>query len=348
MKNSLIISIVACLIAVIGVILVFVCLPSDGKDGADGVTPTIEISEDGYWVINGVKTEVIAESKENMIGLDFFLQDDGTYFVGAGNAKDLSNIEIPSTYKGIAVTGITNNAFYNCDALTSIVIPDSVTSIGDEAFRDCSSLTSIEIPDSVTSIGSAAFSGCSSLESITLPFVGGSVDATSASSSTLFGYIFGRSISTGGTETEQYYGSSYSYYYYIPSTLTTVTITGGDLYYGAFYNCNNITTITLGDSVTSVGEYAFYNCTGLTSIEIPDSVTSIGNSAFASCDALTSITIPDSVTNIGGHAFAGCTSLTSINYSGTKEQWGDIDKGYFWAYYSGNFTVYCTDGNISI
>ena len=65
-----------------------------------------------------------------------------------------------------SVTSIGDWAFYNCDSLTSITIPDSVTSIGDEAFRSCSSLTSITIPDSVTSIGDWAFRFCDSLETV--------------------------------------------------------------------------------------------------------------------------------------------------------------------------------------
>ena len=68
-----------------------------------------------------------------------------------------------------SVTSIGSYAFYECDSLTSIEIPNSVTSIGDDAFGDCDSLTSIEIPNSVTSIGSYAFEDCTSLTSITIP-----------------------------------------------------------------------------------------------------------------------------------------------------------------------------------
>ena len=68
----------------------------------------------------------------------------------------------------------------------------------------------------------------------------------------------------------------------------------------------------IADGVTTIGQYAFYNCTNLTSITIPSSVTTIGNNTFGDCTSLTSITIPDSVTTIGYGAFIGCTSLTSI------------------------------------
>lgn len=163
---------------------------------SEPTAPTIEISEDGYWVINGEKTDVKAQGEkdeeatksiENPQELAFYLKDDGTYTVRIGNAKYLSKIEIPAIYKGKPVTKVSSfhsetlkeivlqngistideSAFYGCSSLTSITIPDSVTNIGDFAFQGCTSLTSITISDSVTSIGERAFQGCSSLISIT-------------------------------------------------------------------------------------------------------------------------------------------------------------------------------------
>ena len=81
---------------------------------------------------------------------------------------------------------------------------------------------------------------------------------------------------------------------------------------GLFGGENRLKSITIPNSVTSIGELAFSYCNSLTSITIPNSVTSIGNGAFIGCSSLTSITIPNSVTKIGWHAFYGCSSLTSI------------------------------------
>ena len=78
----------------------------------------------------------------------------------------------------------------------------------------------------------------------------------------------------------------------------------------AFYNCSGITSVTIPNSITSIGELAFFG-TSLTSVIIPNSMTSIGN-AFAGCTSLVSITIPNSVTGIGNGAFTNCTSLTSV------------------------------------
>ena len=99
-----------------------------------------------------------------------------------------------------------------------------------------------------------------------------------------------------------------------------LTISGtGDMYYWNYYgdvpwysNRSSVKTVVIGDSVTSIGNYAFEDCTGLTSITIPDSVTSIGERAFYNCTGLTSVTIGNSVTSIGSFAFSDCDSLTSV------------------------------------
>ena len=178
-------------------------------------------------------------------------------------------------------------------AITKISIPDSFTSIEAYAFSECTKLTSITIPDSVNSIGSSAFSGCNSLEELTLPS------------------LFDQEIS-------YYFNSS------VPSSLKKVTINSGDIPGYAFSNCSSLTSITIGNNVTSIGDSAFRGCSSLASITIPDSVTSIGDYAFSHCSSLTSITIPGSVTSIDNFAFYDCSSLTSVFYKGTAEQWNTI------------------------
>lgn len=108
-----------------------------------------------------------AES-EGTEGLEYYPLPDGTYAVGGWTAKYMTEIVIPATHKGKAVTVIQESAFANFPNLTSITIPDSVTSISRLAFWSCSKLTSVTIPDSVTSIGKGAFSGCTGLTSITI------------------------------------------------------------------------------------------------------------------------------------------------------------------------------------
>ncbi len=211
----------------------------------------------------------------------------------------LSSVTIPSS-----VISIGNNAFHNCSGIESISICNGVEVIGDHAFKNCSGLTSVTIPNSVISIGDGALSGCSGIVEITIPFVGGSASASTISETTCFGYIFGKLNYMGSTPIEQYYNSTNDSYitYYIPSNLRIVTVTGGNLL-RAFYGCSMLTSITIGENVTNIGECAFWRCIGLTSFTIPNSVTRIGELAFYGCSALSSITIPNSVASIGLNAF---------------------------------------------
>ena len=91
----------------------------------------------------------------------------------------------------------------------------------------------------------------------------------------------------------------------IPDSVTSI----GDW---AFSECSSLHSVTIPDSVTSIGRYAFESCKSLQSVTIPDSVTSIGDWAFLGCKSLQSVTIPDSVTSIGNGAFNGCESLQSV------------------------------------
>ena len=95
----------------------------------------------------------------------------------------------------------------------------------------------------------------------------------------------------------------------------------------AFKCCSSLTSVTIGDKVESIGEWAFYNCSNLTSVTIGDNVTEIGDWAFYNCSNLTSVTIGNKVTSIGDSAFFDCKKLTTVNYKGTEEQWNGIRIG---------------------
>ena len=148
---------------------------------------------------------------------------------------------------------------------------------------------------------------------VTLPCKAYDFSAVAPSGQTLYYNIvngeaqvtYNYSYSIGGNliipDTVTYNGSTYS-----------VTSIGDYAFFYLYCACTSLTSVTIPNSVTTIGEGAFVYCTSLTSITIPNSVTSIGSNAFDECFSLTSITIPNSVTTIGGGAFSYCTSLTSV------------------------------------
>ena len=80
----------------------------------------------------------------------------------------------------------------------------------------------------------------------------------------------------------------------------------------AFDGCSGLTSVTIPNSVKSIGDYAFSGCSGLTSVTIPNSVTSIGDYAFYDCSGLTSVTIGSGVKNIYTLVFANCSDLFEV------------------------------------
>ena len=255
---------------------------------------------------------------------------------------------LTSLVMGKNLTTIGSSAFWRCDSLTSVVIGDSVTSIGSYAFQYCDSLTSVVIPDSVTSIGSYAFEDCSSLISVV---IGDSV--TSIGDRAFYDCD---SLQFNVYDNVKYLASKANDYFAViegvNSNLSSITIhNDAKVIAGwAFYYYSRLTSVVIGDSVTSIGSSAFGGCSSLTEITLPfvgatkdgksnphfgyifgasssswnssyipttlKKVTitggSIGSSAFNDCRSLTNVVIGDSVTTIGDWAFNYCRSLTSV------------------------------------
>lgn len=237
--------------------------------------------------------------------------------------NNLTSVTIPES-----VTSINSVAFGYCSSLTSVTIPNSVTFIGSFAFEYCNQLTSITIPDSVIEIGWSAFVGCTSLASITIPnsvAIIGSVtfDDTPWYKNQPDGLVYAGMVAykykgtmpagTSITLREGTRGIAGAAFQNC-SGLTSITIPNSVINIGpaAFKNCNSLTGMTLPNALNSIGSSTFQDCKVLTSLVLPNTVKTIGNAAFRDCSGLTNVNIPDAVTRIEGNTFHGCSSLTSI------------------------------------
>ncbi len=132
------------------------------------------------------------------------------------------------------------------------------------------------------------------------------------------------SLSDDGTLTVSGTGAmkNYGYEYFVPwytqrESIVKIVVEDGvtSLSDFAFYGCNKATSVSLPDTLTSIGIQAFRQCASLTSVDIPDGITTIQDGTFWYCEALTSVTLPDSLKVIGADAFYNCSNLTSTDIS---------------------------------
>ena len=274
----------------------------------------------------------------------------------------------------------------SANVMISKINNKEVSEVYNGCFQYKSNIISATIPNSVTSIGESVFNGCTSLENLTIPFVGHSSTSTGFQGvfGYIFGYAtetaksgysssnssfttlttgsvanavcswtdttYSYSVKTGGSWWNPKYTTYYglrSYWYYIPSSLKNVTVTGGNINTAAFCRVQNIkvtlngvatigtyafyngtpTSITMSESVTKIEENAFSGCSGLTKVNISDlnawfNISFSGSSTsnplyyahhlYLNNTELTEITIPSSITKINANVLAGASAITSV------------------------------------
>lgn len=275
--------------------------------GQCGPTAYWTLYEDGELVINGSGTT------------DDFTQGDSPWL----------SYPIKTVTTGDNITGIGNNAFYDCFNLVNVNIPN-VVNIGDSTFYYCGSLTSVDMPNA-TVIGNEAFYVCGSLVSVNMP----------------------GTVSIGN-------GAFYCCENIANVDMPNVTAIGDK----AFYGCVDLVGLNLSN-ITTIGNEAFYACGSLTSVDLVNAAT-IGAGVFARCPSLEHITVsadnpnyrsedgvlfdknkttliqypignarasysaPDSVTSICDYSFYSCYRLTSVNLTNAMtigaEAFGNCDN----------------------
>lgn len=207
----------------------------------------------------------------------------------------LESIELPSS-----ITTIPSYMFAGCSALERVTAKGTITAIGNSAFKSDTALT--EIPDlsQVTSIGDRAFYGCSALETVDLHSVTTMEYAAFQGCDALSGKIDLSNL-------EEIPGHAFCYDPNITSVITCPTLRSiGDW---AFIWAG-ISTISLPETLNSIGTYTFYKASLSGTVALPDSLTQLGASAFSGCEKVEAIQIGSGLTDIPKDAFDGCKPKT--------------------------------------
>lgn len=277
----------------------------------------------------------------------------GQYSIGFGAyyAKYIYSVTLSDSVIGVDVA-----AFTYCMYNESVTLSNNLTYISESAFT-INGIKEIYIPDSVTYIDHAAFQYCQKLENVrmssNIEYIGYKVfDSTKFLDNIDFDGYF-KTMSVDGREDKILLKVNNNLYNATADTFDGIFLIAGGAFEGCtslqtielpdinistmglFRDCTNLTTVTLSNTITEIGDYmfdgcsnlvtvnnmsnitrigenAFQDCTSLETITLPEGLQSIEYSAFYNCSKLTSITIPSSVTTTGSAAFNSCTLLTTI------------------------------------
>ena len=344
------------ILSAIAIILSLVCMlvSCNIQMGIPGesTAPSIEISEDGYWVINGEKTDVKAQGEQGIQGEKGDKGDQGEQGIqgekGDKGDQGEQGIQGEKGDKGDQGVGITSttmdengNLVITCaDGTVEIIehnwvctytlkAPTCVeTGTNLYSCTDCDLVRMVFVEAKAHTFGEwvtvkeptsgeeglkERYCDCGATESEAIP----KANASEGLKFTLNTDGVSYSVTGIGTCTDTDI--------VIPNTYEGLPVTS--IGKEAFYDGDALTSVNIPNSVISIGEWAFLSCSSLTSVTIPDSVTSIGHAAFQSCHALTSVTIGDSVSSIGNAAFYNCSSLTSVTIPDSVTSIGE------WAFY---------------
>ena len=225
-----------------------------------------------------------------------------------------------------SITNISNYAFSSCSALTSVVLPEGICQLSVGAFQDCRNLASVKTPSTVTMIDSYAFNNCVKLTKVfiddlsawcRIKFVKNSVDpghdfANPLDCAKAALVLNGKEIRDLVIPEDVFEIKNHAFYNC--TNLTSVTMHNGVTNIGksAFYNCSGITNVVFSSGLENIANYAFDGCSKMGNFALYASLRTIGNYAFQNCLGITSVVIPEGVASIGAQAFYNCPNMASI------------------------------------
>lgn len=245
--------------------------PSVARVSADGVI--LGISE-GVCEIKATSVDgKSAVCTLQVLDMEYAIKEDGSIIITKYKGT-LPEIKIPNSIGNRPITEIDEWAFFDCQSLKKITLPDSVKVLGYGAFSSCESLKSVDLGKGLEVIGQSAFSACSKLESIILP----------------------ESLLELGNGA--FYECKSLPEITIPSKITEI---GG----ATFNTCTSLTSINL-NNVRFIRDFAFYNCIALESVSLPRTLIELGESSFGGCSKLETVEFENDLTVYGNTTFDGC------------------------------------------
>lgn len=301
--------------------------------------------------------KVFNATLQNMKQLKTLTFDEGVDEIASGSVvsgcKSLTTIHLPSSLQKLSGTG----TFSGASALTDITLPEGIAITEGSTFSECTSLKSITLPASITTIPSYMFAGCSALERVTakgtITAIGNSAfksdtalteipdlsQVTSIGDRAFYGCSALKTVDLHSVTTMEYGafqgcdalsgeidlsklevipGHAFCYDPNITSVITCPTLRSiGDW---AFIWAD-ISTISLPETLNSIGTYTFYKASLSGTVALPDSLTQLGASAFSGCEEVNAIQIGSGLKDIPANAFAGCTNLKTIT---VNNRWEDV------------------------
>lgn len=261
-------------------------------------------------VMNEDMTVYASPFKNNAEIISF---DELQYFTGLTEIADsafyrcqtLQSVVVPNTLKIIKAY-----SFYYSPALTSVRLPEGLQKIGDFAFAVCTTLSNIHIPSTVTSLGTQAFSQCYALKQVIIPENVSKATHVFSNCRGLLSIFIPKNVTDIGSLSGC-------------SSLTSIAVEPGNTVYDSRNGCNALirtadntllhgcATTQIPEDIKTISGFAFSE-SRIETIDIPNGVETISGYAFQNCSMLTSVTIPESVTSIGNYTFSGCSRLKTV------------------------------------
>ncbi len=266
--------------------------------------------------------DALGESKIKTDSNGFVFFADGENILLLGYVGEESFVILPLGYENKNYKLAPYAFAYNTE-ITEVMVSEGVTEIGAWSFAYCTSLERVAVMKDVSKIYEGAFAGCANLEIL-------SVVKTNEHYR-----VDNNLLIEIATKTLIFAKNNL-----IPDDGSVEHI--GDY---AFYGCTEFDTISIPETIISIGKSAFAY-SGFEKIIIAKGTESIGDYAFAHCNALTEITIPKSTESIGAYVFYSGLSLSDINYRGRKSEWENVLKGENWEPTATGCKIHCTNGDI--